>query len=349
MPEFVAPKLQMIPELNRSEKRRRVVLVTVPNGDPFDLIGPLTVLRDANWQLESSGRPDLGYDVEIVTNQPGTIFHTNGLRMTVDQACYDVKGDVDTIVFQAVDYEEESLDDDKFIAWVREVEPRARRMVSACIGTYVLAQAGLLEGRRATTHWASCKDFRQRYADIDLDPEPIFIKDGKYYSSAGVTAILDLMLALVEEDFGAEVALRTAQSMVLFLRRPANQSQFSVQMNSKLTQNENILAATTYISQYPDRDLSVSTLAGIASMSPRNFARVFTKETGMTPGKYVEQSRLENARYYLEQSKTAVKKIAKRCGYSNIDSMRSSFDRNLGVGPAEYRRRFSAAEQAHVS
>ena len=348
MLEFVAPKLQMIPDLNQSEKRRRVVLVTVPNGDPFDLIGPMTVLRDANWQLESSGRPDLGYDIEIVTNQPGTIFEASGVQISVEQACFDVKGDVDTIVFQAVDYEEESLEDERFIAWVRDVEPRARRMVTACIGTYVLAQAGLLDGRRATTHWASCKDFRQRYADIDLDPEPIFIKDGKFYSSAGVTAILDLMLALVEEDFGAEVALRTAQSMVLFLRRPANQSQFSVQMSTRLPQSENIQAAITYITEHPDRDLSVSTLSGIANMSPRNFARVFTKEIGMTPGKYVEQSRLENARYYLEQSNTAVKKIAKRCGYGNLDSMRSSFDRNLGVGPAEYRRRFSAIVQAQA-
>lgn len=342
MLEFAVPRLQLIPELGDAEKRRRFLLVTVPNGDPFDLIGPMTVLNDANWQLESSGRPDLGYDIEVVSNEPGTVFELNGMRLEVDKSCYEVKGDVDTVVFQAVDYEEKSLKDHQFIEWVREMAPRSRRMVTACIGTYVLAQAGLLEGRRATTHWAACGDFRQRFANIDLDPEPIYVKDGKYYSSAGVTAILDLMLALVEEDFGAELALRVAQSMVLFLRRPANQSQFSVQMNRRKPGNEQIQTVLDYIARNPDRDLSVTRLASISSMSPRNFARVFTREVGMTPGKYVEQSRVEAARCELEQSKTPIKKIAKRCGYGNLDGMRGSFERNLGVSPREYRRRFAS-------
>lgn len=345
MLEFTVPTLTMLPEFKESEKRRRVVLVTVPDGDPFDLIGPLTVLRDTNWQLESSGRPDLGYDIEVVTNTPGSIFEAHGMSIVVEKSCYDIEGPVDTMVFQAVDYEERCLEDRKFIDWVASVAPTTRRMVTACIGTYVLAQAGLLKGRRATTHWASCHDFNDRYDGVDLDPEPIFVKDGKFYSSAGITSILDLMLALVEEDFGPEAALRVAQSMVMFLRRPASQSQFSVQMQSRLPKSDGIRTVTAYIAQYPDRDLSIPALAEIANMSPRNFARVFTRETSMTPGKYVELSRVEAARSQLEQSQVPIKKIAKRCGYVNLDSFRSSFDRNLGVGPSEYRRRFASSEQ----
>jgi len=318
-----------------------VVFVTVPGGDPFDLIGPLMVLQDTNWQLENSGRPDLGYDIEVVSNEPGTVFRANGLRIEVDKACYDIRGAVDTLVFQAVDYEEKCLADRRFIDWIRRVAPRTERLVTACIGTYMLAEAGLLDGRRATTHWMACESFQQRYDAVEMDPEPIYVKDGKYYSSAGVTAILDLMLALVEEDFGPEIALRVAQSMVLFLRRPANQSQFSVQLTQTISGNRSIQAVLGHIAERPDGDLGVEALAERANMSSRNFVRVFTREVGLTPGKFVELSRIEAARSQLEQSKFPVGEIAKRCGYKTSDGMRASFDRNLGVGPSEYRRRFA--------
>jgi len=318
-----------------------VVFVTVPDGDPFDLIGPLMVLQDTNWQLENSGRSDLGYDIEVVSNAPGTVFRENGLRIEVDKSCYDVRGAVDTLVFQAIDYEEKCLADRRFIDWIRRVAPRTERLVTACMGTYMLAEAGLLDGRRATTHWMACDSFQQRYDAVEMDPEPIYVKDGKYYSSAGVTAILDLMLALVEEDFGPEIALRVAQSMVLFLRRPANQSQFSVQLKQAMSGHRSILAVLAHIAERPDEDLSVEALAERANMSTRNFVRVFTREVGLTPGKFVELSRIEAARSQLEQSKLPIGEIAKRCGYRTSDGMRASFDRNLGVGPSEYRRRFA--------
>jgi transcriptional regulator GlxA family with amidase domain len=313
----------------------------VPDGDPFDLIGPMMVLLDTNWQLENSGRPDLGYDIEVVSNEPGTIFKAKGLRIEVDKACYDIRGAVDTLVFQAVDYEGKCLSDRRFIDWIRRVAPRTERLVTACIGTYVLAEAGLLDGRRATTHWMACENFQQRYGAVEMDPEPIYVKDGKYYSSAGVTAILDLMLALVEEDFGSEIALRVAQSMVLFLRRPANQSQFSVQLTHTMSGNKSIQTVLAHIAERPDGDLSVEALAECVNMSARNFVRVFTREVGLTPGKFVELSRIEAARSQLEQSKLPIGEIAKQCGYRTSDGMRASFDRNLGVGPSEYRRRFA--------
>lgn len=346
MPEFSLPKIKTLSSIPKSRGRRRVVFVTMPNGDPFDLIGPLTVLHDADWQLGNSGRPDLGYDIEVVTNKPGTVYQVNGFRMVVDKPCYEVRGDIDTIVFQAVDYEEHCLKDRRFIEWVRRIAPRTRRLVTACLGTYVLAEAGLLDGRRATTHWSACDDFHSRYPNVELDPEPIFIKDGKFYSSAGVTSILDLMLALVEEDYGSELALRVAQSMVMFLRRPANQAQFSTQLNGSMVDDMKIRTVMAYVAEHPDRDLGIETLAEMAKMSPRNFTRVFAREAGVTPGKFVEQSRLESARGRLEQSKMPINQVASQCGYSTADGMRVAFDRNLGVGPSEYRRRFTTSQTA---
>lgn len=346
MLEFSVPKISALSSIPKSAGRRRVLLVATPDGDPFDLIGPLTVLHDTNWQLEHSGRPDLGYDIEVVTNQPGTVFEETGFRVVVDRLCYDVEGEVDTVVFEACDHEEKCLNDKRFIEWVREIAPRARRLATACVGTYILAEAGLLNNRRATTHWSACEHFQQRYADVELDPEPIFIKDGKFYSSAGVTSILDLMLALVEEDYGSELALRVAQSMVMFLRRPANQSQFSTQLNGSTADDMKIRHVMAHVAENPDQDLSVEVLAEIARMSPRNFTRVFTREVGVTPGKFVEQSRLESARSRLEQSRLPINQVARECGYRTADGMRVAFDRNLGVGPSEYRRRFTTSNTA---
>jgi transcriptional regulator GlxA family with amidase domain len=268
------------------------------------------------------------------------VFAAEGLSIVVDKACYDIRGVVDTVVFQAVDYEGKCLRDERFIAWIRRISKGARRMVTACSGTYVLAEAGLLDGRRAATHWMADKDFRRRYPDVILDTEPIYVKDGNLYTSAGVTSILDLMLALVEEDFGSELALRVAQGLVIFLRRPANQSQFSVQLTGLKTDDERIRDVISHIAKNPGSDLTVERLGELAGMSPRNFTRVFAREIGMTPGKFVEMSRLESARRYLEQSTMPVGEIAHACGYSTTDGMRLAFDRNLGVTPREYRLRF---------
>jgi transcriptional regulator GlxA family with amidase domain len=301
----------------------------------------MAVLREANFYLEASGRPDLVYDYEVVSNQPGAVFEAEGFRVLVDKGCYDVRGDVDTVVFQPIDLPEgKCLRDQRFIAWIRRISKGARRMVTACLGSYLLAEAGLLDGRRAATHWLADKDFRRRYPDVILDTEPIYVKDGNLYTSAGMTSILDLMLALVEEDFGSELALRCAQGMVMFLRRPGNQSQFSVPLTGLKTDDERIRDVVSHIAKNPGSDLSVERLGELAGMSPRNFTRIFAREIGMTPGKFVEVSRLESARRYLEQSTMAVGEIANACGYSTTDGMRLAFDRNLGVTPREYRLRF---------
>jgi transcriptional regulator GlxA family with amidase domain len=341
MLEFDAPKVESLRATPRDGVKRRFVLVTMPGSDPFDLFASMAVVREANFYLEWSGRPDLVYDYEVVSNQPGTVFEAEGLSIVVDKPCYDIGGDVDTVVFQTIDLPDgKCLRDQRFLAWIRRISKRARRMVTACSGAYVLAEAGLLDGRRAATHWGSGKDFRRRYPDVRLDTEPIYVKDGNLYTSAGVTSILDLMLALVEEDFGSELALRCAQGMVMFLRRPANQSQFSVSLNGLKTDDERIRDVVSHIVKNPGSDLTVERLGDLAGMSPRNFTRIFAREIGMTPGKFVEVARLESARRYLEQSTMPVGEIAQACGYSTTDGMRLAFDRNLGVTPREYRQRF---------
>lgn len=341
--DFELPTVDSLSALPREHGKRRFVLVTVPGGDPFDIIGPLTVLREANFFLELSGRADLSYEYEVVSNQPGAVFEAEGLRMLVDKACYEVRGDVDTVVFQAMDSEGNCLRDERFLGWVRRISKRARRMATACVGTYVLAEAGLLDGRRATTHWGACTDFRRRYPGVFLDGDPIYVKDGNMYTSAGITSILDLMVALVEEDFGSELALRVSQGLVMFLRRPASQSQFSVPLTALGTDDSRIRSVVSYITEHPGADLTVERLGELAAMSPRNFARVFSREMGMTPGKFVEMSRLETARRYLEQSTMPLGEIAGECGYGTTDGMRLAFDRNLGVTPREYRTRFASS------
>jgi transcriptional regulator GlxA family with amidase domain len=334
------PKVERLPVAPPDGASRRFILVAVPDADPFDIIGPLTVLSEANLFLEYSGRPDLCYDIEFVSNVPGTVFAADGFRFEVDRSCYDIEGDVDTIVFQAIDMDGHCLRDERFLDWVRGIAPTTRRMATACIGTYILAQAGLLDGRRAATHWALGTDFRRRYPDVDLDDDPIYIRDGRFYTSAGVTSILDLMLALVEEDFGSELALRVAQGLVMFLRRPATQSQFSKHLARLTTDDPQIRAVVSHITNNLEGDLTVPSLSRVASMSPRHFSRVFSREIGVTPGKFVELFRLETARRFLEQSALSIDEIARECGYGTRDGMRLAFDRNLGVPPREYRNRF---------
>jgi transcriptional regulator GlxA family with amidase domain len=311
---------------------------------PLEFVGPLDMFAEANFMLNHSGRHDAGYDVEIVTTEPGAVYERNGMKILVDKPFHALRGPIDTIVISAIDYDEKCLKDERFMSWVGRVAPKTRRIASVCIGAYVLAEAGVLDGRRATTHWSACADFAARYPDVNLDPDPIFVKDDNVYTSAGATAGLDLMLALIEEDFGKDLALRVAQGMVVYLKRPGGQSQFSVQVEAQFAAEDTIRRLQTYIGENVGLDLSVETLAERAGMSPRNFARVFTRQVGTPPGRFVEHSRLERARQLLEQSRLEVGRIAERCGYGTADGMRLAFDRHLGTSPREYRRRFATSK-----
>ncbi|MDX2603912.1 GlxA family transcriptional regulator [Streptomyces caniscabiei] len=234
------------------------------------------------------------------------------------------------------------------VEWLREHGSRAERLVSVCTGAILLAEAGFLDGRRATTHWAYCDTLARRHPAVEVDPDPIFVRDGHIATSAGVTAGIDLALALVEEDIGREAALAIARHLVVFLRRPGNQAQFSAQLAAQTARREPLREVQRWITEHPGDDLSVEHLAARARLSPRHFARAFRTETGMTPGRYVDRVRLEHARRLLEDTSDGVEEISRACGYGTAEAMRRAFVKTLAISPAEYRRRFRpAASPAH--
>ena len=344
MPEYRFPSVSRIPTLRPTERRRRVVFVANRNPDPLELIGPMNVLRIANFVLEHSGRSELGYDVEVVTARPGVIFEIEGLKIVADKPFHKLRGSVDTLIFAPMEFPDLFDRKDRFLAWVKRMSARVRRVGTICFATYILAEAGVLDGRRATTHWDLQHDFMKRYPDVTLDIDPIYVKDGNVYTAAGATAGIDMTLALIEEDFGREVALRVAQALVLFLKRPGSQAQFSVQLSAQLPEEASIATLQTYVYEHLAEDLRLEALAAHVGMSPRNFSRVFTREVGIAPGRFVEQCRLEVARQWVEESGAPLSEIAARCGYGTADGLRVAFERNLNVSPREYRQRFSTAK-----
>ena len=215
-------------------------------------------------------------------------------------------------------------------------------MTSVCTGAFLLAEAGMLDGCRATTHWASCDELARRHPEVEVETDPIFVRDGNVITSAGVTAGMDLALSLVEEDLGREVALETARWLVLFLKRPGGQAQFSAQLAAQMADREPLRELQQWLPDNLGEDLSIPALARRACMSERNFARAFRAETGMTPAAYVEAARVERARRELETTDLPVDAVAARCGFGTVETMRRAFGRRMGVNPAAYRERFAA-------
>lgn len=350
MPNYFMPEVNGLPRRRSGRScRRKIVVVAIPDVLPLEIIGPVDAFTEANAMLEHIGREDLGYDIEVVGFHKGTVYEKHGFRLVVEKSYDEIRGKIDTLMVQAVDGEECSLRDRGFLAWIRRQAPRVRRLASVCAGTYILAETGLLNGRRATTHWCAADDFQARYPEVALDTDPIYIKDGNIYTSAGVTSGIDLTLAMIEEDYGQDLALKVAQGLVLFLRRPGNQAQFSTHMKGRFPEETRIREVQGYIADNLGKDLRVERLAERAGMSPRNFARVFAAEVGLAPGKFVEESRLELARHCLERTELTISQVADHCGYGTTDAMRLAFDRRLGVSPREYRSRFATASRSEAS
>lgn len=341
MPKYELPVVTDLPPRGAPEaRRRRVVIVTNPYMPTLEYMGALQAFDQANLFLGHSGRSDLGYKVEIVTARPGPLYARPGLNIAAEKSYALLRGYVDTLIFQASDDLDQCLNDERFIAWVARMSRRVRRIASICTGSFILAEAGVLDGRKGTTHWCAFSDFRKRYPRVELDPDPIYIKDGNVYTSAGSSSGMDLTIALIEEDWGTQLARRVAQGLVTYLRRPGNQAQFSVQVAPSYPEGTRMQQIQSYIWENLKDDLRIETLARKMSMSPRNFARRFTRQTGVSPGRYVEQCRLELARHYLEQNDRSLSEIADLCGYATHDGLRLAFTRHLGVSPREYRRRF---------
>jgi transcriptional regulator GlxA family with amidase domain len=313
---------------------RRVVIAAFPRVQTLDVLGPAEVFTTAT-QLSGGD----GYAVEVVATRTGPL-PTSSVALYPDRTIDRCRGPIDTLVMAGGRGVRAAAQDEQLVAWLKGAARRSRRVTSVCTGAFLLAEAGLLDGRRATTHWASCDELASRHPAVDVERDPIFVRDGNVITSAGVTAGMDLALALVEEDLGPEVALETARWLVLFVKRPGGQAQFSAQLEAQMADREPLRELQQWLPDHLDEDLSVPALAQRAAMSERNFARAFRDETGVTPAVYVEAARVERARIALDSGDLPVEAIARQTGFGTVETMRRAFQRRVGVSPAGYRSRF---------
>lgn len=325
-----------------AEAPSRIVILAYPGVQPLDVVGPAEVFSAADGVLASE-RGGLGraYEIEVVAQGTEPIMtRSGGYGIAPLKTTAQVRGPIDTLMIAGGWGVYDAVEDARLVRWVRSASRRSRRVTSVCSGSFLLAEAGLLEGKRATTHWSSCAELARRHPEVQVDPNPIFVHDGDVWTSAGVTSGMDLALALVEEDLGREVALEVARWLVLFLQRPGGQAQFSSHLQSQLAERMPLRELQGWIADNLDGDLRVEALAERAAMSPRNFARAFRREIGMTPAAYVTELRVESARQRLEGGSEPIEVVAASCGFGTSETMRRAFARRIGVAPADYRNRF---------
>jgi transcriptional regulator GlxA family with amidase domain len=316
-------------------KARRIVILAFPGVQPLDVIGPAEVFAGADT-LAGGG----AYTVDVIAKDPDPIaVRGGGYSLVPKKTTARFRGPIDTLVVAGGIGVRAAEDDVELIRWIRSAARRSRRVTSVCSGSFLLARAGLLEGKTVTTHWASTEELARCHPELKVDPTPIFVRDGSVWTSAGVTSGMDLSLALVEEDLGREIAVEIARWLVLFLQRPGGQAQFSSHLSAQLAERRPLRELQSWIADNLDADLRVETLAERAAMSPRNFARFFRREIGMTPAAYVEELRVERSRQLLEDSADPIDLISARCGFGTPETMRRAFGRRVGVSPVQYRGR----------
>jgi transcriptional regulator GlxA family with amidase domain len=339
--ELVKPKANL--------QHRHIAMLVYPDFLTIDAIGPIEVFTFANLALQLMGKASLSesvYTLSIVAEQRGSVKASNGISIVADKSYEDLKDGVDTLMIAGAtnpSYIEAAIQDTKMRNWLIQMMPKVRRMVSICTGALILAGTGLLEGRRATTHWMYCDQLGLQHKNIRVESDKIFVRDGNMYTSGGVTAGIDLALSLVEEDWGWEVAASIARHMLIFMRRPGGQSQFSVYIFNEAKTRKDFRELQAWIVSNPDADLDVEHLAARMAMSPRNFSRLFCQEVGITPAKFVEHVRLEAARNMMLQTDLPMESVAAQCGFGSAEQMRRSFQRILKTTPQEHRSYFKIA------
>jgi transcriptional regulator GlxA family with amidase domain len=338
----------IIGAMSHIQPKRKIVFALFPGVQSLDVSGPVEVFTGADRLIaagvdaETRGAGVAGYEITTLSADGQPVHCSSGLTLVPDGSFAQAPREIDTLIVPGGDGTRDAVREEPLCDWIASTSRRARRTASVCSGAFLLAEAGLLEGRRATTHWASAEALARRHPDVQVDPDPIFVCDEGIWTSAGVTAGMDLSLALVEEDHDRELALAIARHLVLFLRRPGNQSQFSATLATQQPQREPLREVQRSVVEDVAADHSVEAMAARAHMSPRHFARAFRAETGITPARYVERVRLEAARRRLEDGSEPIGAIAVTCGFGTAETMRRVFLRSLEVGPAEYRRRFQA-------
>jgi transcriptional regulator GlxA family with amidase domain len=319
--------------VRHSSPTRRIIVAVVPPVDELDLVGPLQVFNSVN---RLAGRNI--YEIEVVTTADRLTVEGEGgvLTFMAKHHFKKVEGACDSVLL-VCGLGTRSVRDQALSVWLGKMAAEVRRLGAVCVGAFLLAEAGLLNGRRATTHWRFGREMATRYPAVRTQHDPVWVKDGNIYTSAGISAGIDLALAWVEEDCGAGLAHEAARELVLFLRRPGGQPQLSVSLASQASEMMSIRELQIWIAEHLQRKLSVEELAQRMSMSVRNFERVFTREVGTTPSQYVLQMRVEAGRRQLECRERGLKQVASNAGFGNVDVMRRAFVRLLGITPLRYR------------
>jgi transcriptional regulator GlxA family with amidase domain len=319
---------------------RRIVIVAFNQAQLLDIAGPVQVFASARDLAALRARPD-PYEIAVVSPEGGATATSSGLPVVTGPLASLRGKPVDTLIAVGGLGSRQAQHDAGLVRWIAAEARQTRRVCSVCTGAFLLGAAGLLDGRRVTTHWWAAEELQRRYPAAKVDPDPIFLRDGKVWTSAGVTAGIDLALALVEEDLGRGMALAVARHLVVFLKRPGGQSQFSAMLRSQAADEGRFAELHDWLAQNLSGDLRVEVLAVRLGMSPRNFARLYRQRTATTPAKTVEQLRLEAARRALEAGAAPIAAIARAAGFGDEERMRRSFLRHLGVAPQHYRQRFS--------
>jgi transcriptional regulator GlxA family with amidase domain len=317
--------------------KKRIVVVPTPNTFLLDIAGPVDVFTAANQYLA----PDEQYEVILAspTAQHDVAMKAPGVAVTCPLTVFELQGRIDTLLIAGFNVAA-LKNHEELVGWIKEIYPRVRRIGSVCVGTFALAAAGLLDGRHATTHWEQSQRLQETYPQIKVDANPLFTIDGNIYTSAGVSSGIDLALALLEEDHGRDVAVSVARRLVLYLKRPGGQEQFSSLLHLYGTEASLAGRLRPWLLRNLDRHLSIDLLASQVNMSVRNFTRVFMRETGITPAKFIERLRVDIARKYLEESDMSIESIGEKAGLGGQVSMRRTFLRHMLVSPADYRRTF---------
>jgi len=319
-----------------SGQMRTITMLALQGVQMLDVAGPLDVFAEANVQ---SGREF--YTIRVVATESGSVRSSSGVRLMADFSIKDAPPEKDDTVLVAGCPHAGTIEpSEALVGWLATSCHAARRYGSVCTGAFILAAAGLLEGRRITTHWGAAEELAKTYPGISVDPDALYVRDGPVRTAAGVTAGLDMALALVEEDLGREIAMKVAGQLVMFFKRPGGQLQFSRKGEAEPGGRSALQEAQRFVAANPAADHSVPKLAERTGLSPRHFARIFQQEVGTTPGAWVEEARIVAARQMLESGRKLPKQVAVGCGFADADTLRRAFVRHVGVTPAEYRRRF---------
>lgn len=317
------------------------MVVLYPDAHILDVVGPVEILAGASLFVGQGHAP---YRITLVANHRGPVSTTSGLTLQADKGFSDAQGDkevIDTLIVSGGHGAQSALEDSDLRDYVAWAAARARRVVSICTGAMILAELGLLDGRRATTHWWWCPVMSHKYPKVRLEPDALYVRDGEVWTSAGVTSGMDLSLALLEDDLGYDIAIQVARYNVMYMMRPGGQSQFSTQLLAQQAKVEGVIGdILSYIIESVGANLTVTALAARACMSERSFARKFKAATQLTPAQYVEAARLQAARVALEQKDEHIDAIAENSGFGNSERMRRAFQRHLAVSPSDYRERF---------